>query len=121
MSRQMTTEQSRKVAGLIRKYCANYREGLCLPLCYHDDVKCPQMGMKSSLCKYFKESVLGNDPVLQAELLGQAHELVKICAVCGNRYVPKSNRSEYCPECAEKVKRENARKRKQKQRGNVTL
>lgn len=121
MNSFMTTEQARRVSHLIRKLCANYRDGLCLPLCYNDDVKCPQIGMRSSLCKYFKESILGNDPVLEAELLGHDHEAVKDCPQCGSRFVPKSNRSEYCPKCAEMIRKERARKRKQKQRGNVTL
>ena len=38
------------------------------------------------------------------------------CAVCGALFTPGSNRAKYCPECAARMKRINAAKRKRKQR-----
>ena len=40
----------------------------------------------------------------------------KRCAVCGALFTPGSNRAKYCPECAARMKRINAAKRKRKQR-----
>ena len=40
----------------------------------------------------------------------------KRCAVCGAFFFPKSNRGKYCPDCAGRMKRINAAKRKRKQR-----
>ena len=40
----------------------------------------------------------------------------KKCAVCGALFTPGSNRAKYCPECAARMKRVNAAKRKRKQR-----
>ena len=40
----------------------------------------------------------------------------KKCAVCGALFTPGSNRAKYCPECAARMKRINAAKRKRKQR-----
>lgn len=46
-----------------------------------------------------------------------AHRLnAKKCAVCGALFTPGSNRAKYCPECAARMKRINAAKRKRKQR-----
>lgn len=40
----------------------------------------------------------------------------KKCAVCRALFTPGSNRAKYCPECAARMKRINAAKRKRKQR-----
>ena len=40
----------------------------------------------------------------------------KRCAVCRALFTPGSNRAKYCPECAARMKRINAAKRKRKQR-----
>lgn len=40
----------------------------------------------------------------------------KKCAVCEALFTPGSNRAKYCPECAARMKRVNAAKRKRKQR-----
>ena len=45
----------------------------------------------------------------------------KKCAVCRALFIPGSNRAKYCPECAARMKRINAAKRKRKQREKVTL
>ena len=45
------------------------------------------------------------------------HQLnAKKCSVCGALFTPGSNRAKYCPECAARMKRINAAKRKRKQR-----
>ena len=54
------------------------------------------------------------DGTLEAEIFRDRD--LKRCSVCGKPYVPKSNRGKYCPDCAGRMKRINAAKRKRKQR-----
>lgn len=59
-------------------------------------------------------AVLPQDKELETALFHRLN--AKKCAVCGALFTPGSNRAKYCPECAARMKRINAAKRKRKQR-----
>ena len=61
-----------------------------------------------------KSAVLPQDKELETALFHRLN--AKKCAVCGALFTPGSNRAKYCPECAARMKRINAAKRKRKQR-----
>lgn len=63
---------------------------------------------------WYTAAVLPLDEALEAALLRRGSR--KRCAVCGAFFFPKSNRGKYCPDCAGRMKRINAAKRKRKQR-----
>lgn len=110
-------KQANKIKELIKKHCANYVDGQCILL----DTNCPQMGcMYSVLCKYFINSVLPLDKELYKELLPDAEETSgiynKICKQCNNHFTTDKKQEQYCDKCKDKVKKEKARLRKQKQR-----
>ena len=62
----------------------------------------------------FRAAVLPQDKELETALFHRLN--AKKCAVCGALFTPGSNRAKYCPECAARMKRINAAKRKRKQR-----
>ena len=73
-----------------------------------------QFELHSLLCRWFTAAVLPLDEALEAALMRRGSR--KRCAVCGAFFFPKSNRGKYCPDCAGRMKRINAAKRKRKQR-----
>ena len=83
MARELTREEKTAIRKLVTRLCANYdRDVGCLPLdcpCYMLE-KC----WTGALCRYFREAVLPNDPVLEASLAaeGPAPE-TRPCPVCG--------------------------------------
>ena len=63
----------------------------------------------------FRAEVLPQDKELETALFHRLN--AEKCAVCGALFTPPgSNRAKYCPECAARMKRINAAKRKRKQR-----
>lgn len=70
-NRELTSKEKRSIKKLVTRFCANYdSEYGCLPL----DCDCPMFGIcytNSAMCRYFRESVLPNDPELQASLESQ--------------------------------------------------
>ena len=70
MSRELTREEKAAIRKLVTRLCANYdRDVGCLPLdcpCYMLE-KC----WTGALCRYFREAVLPNDPVLEASLAAE--------------------------------------------------
>ena len=68
----------------------------------------------SLLCRWFRAAVLPQDKELETALFHRMN--AKRCAVCRALFIPGSNRAKYCPECAARMKRINAAKRKRKQR-----
>ena len=68
----------------------------------------------SLLCRWFRTAILPQDKELETALFHRLN--AKKCAVCGALFTPGSNRAKYCPECAARMKRINAAKRKRKQR-----
>ena len=109
--------QANKVKELIKKQCVNYTDGQCTLL----DTNCPQMScMYSVLCKYFINSVLPLDKALHKALLPDTEETSglynKVCKLCNKKFTSDKKNEQYCDECKDKVKKEKARLRKQKQR-----
>ena len=93
--RELTREEKAAIRKLVTKWCANYdREYGCLPLggpCYMLD-KC----WTGAYCRYFRDAVLPNDPVLEAALTteGPTPE-TRPCPVCGRPFLP-DGRTRYC-------------------------
>ena len=116
---RMTPEQSKRAARLIRRCCCNCVDGECLLLDEGDGCVCPQMISQAVCCKWFRYVILKEDPELETEIFGQQDK--KLCCVCGAPFIPKSNRSKYCAQCGQKMKRIKAAERKRKQRSLVTL
>ena len=71
MSRELTREEKSAIRKLVFSLCANYdREYGCLPL----DGPCYMLGKcwTGTYCRYFRDAVLPNDPVLEAALTAEA-------------------------------------------------
>ena len=58
---ELTPSQRRRCNRLIKKLCANYDGGNCLPLDEGDGCACVQMISLSLICKYFRNAVLPAD------------------------------------------------------------
>ena len=71
--RRMNEDQFRRARKLIRRLCANYDGGNCLPLDDGDPCPCPQLISPTLICKYFRAAVLPADRELCAEVLGGTH------------------------------------------------
>lgn len=94
--------------------CCNYIDGNCIALDDGEECVCVQSISYSLLCRWFRAAVLPQDKELETALFYRLN--AKKCAVCGALFTPGSNRAKYCPECAARMKRINAAKRKRKQR-----
>ena len=110
---RMDYRQYRAARRLVHE-CCNYDSGNCLLLEDGEPCVCVQSISYSLLCRWFTAAVLPLDEALEAALLRRGSR--KRCAVCGAFFFPKSNRGKYCPDCAGRMKRINAAKRKRKQR-----
>ena len=64
---------------------------------------CVQSISYSLLCRWFRAAVLPLDESLETALLHQKEQ--KRCAVCGQPFLPGSNRAKYCKSCAAIVHR----------------
>ena len=110
---ELTPSQRRRCNRLIKKLCANYEDGNCLPLDEGEGCVCVQMISWSLVCNYFCKAVLPADKELYADIFKQR---TYNCTECGAAFVPHSNRQKYCSACSKKVhrrqKNESARKRK---------
>ena len=114
--RRMNEDQFRRARKLIRRLCANYDGGNCLPLDGGGPCPCPQLISPTLICKYFRAAVLPTDRELCAEIMGGVHSW-KRCAVCGGRFLAKGNRAVYCGPCAQKERRRKTRDRVRRHRG----
>lgn len=101
---RMTEAQARRVYKLARERCCNCYSGFCVLL----DTPCPQCITRSLICKWFKQAVLPADVPLYVELTGNRGKS-KPCAVCGELFLPRSNRSKYCNACAAAVRAQKQR------------
>ena len=110
----MDYRQYRRARRLVHE-CCNYDGGNCIALDDGEECVCVQSISYSLLCRWFKVAVLPLDAALCAEIT-KGRDEIKRCAVCGAAFTPNSNRAKYCPECAARMKRINAAKRKRKQR-----
>lgn len=114
---RMDYRQYRAARRLVHE-CCNYDSGNCLLLEDGEPCVCVQSISYSLLCRWFTAAVLPLDEALEAALLRRGSR--KRCAVCGAFFFPKSNRGKYCPDCAGRMKRINAAKRKRKQREKMS-
>ena len=112
----MTYPQYRTVQRLGHSYC-NYDRGNCLLLDDGEECVCPQSISYSLICRWFRAAVLPLDESLCAALLYR--EDMKKCVLCGGRYIPKSNRAKYCPDCAEQDRRRKTRERVRRHRAGM--
>ena len=109
----MDYRQYRRARRLVHE-CCNYIDGNCIALDDGEECVCVQSISYSLLCRWFRAAVLPQDKELETALFHRMN--AKKCAVCGALFTPGSNRAKYCPECAARMKRINAAKRKRKQR-----
>lgn len=117
-NRELTAAERRRIHKLVISKCANYdSEYGCLPL----DSECYMFGIcyrNSGLCRYFKESVLPDDPELEALFQSKP---IKNCKQCGKRF-PADGKRVYCSDrCAGEARRQQtaARVRKHRQKTPV--
>ena len=101
--KRLTPSQRTRCNRLIRRLCANYDGGNCLPLDDRVGCVCVQMISYSLLCKYFRRAVLPADKELYADIFRQR---TRLCDRCGKPFSPGSNRQKYCPECGSRIRRE---------------
>ena len=112
--RELTEKERRGIRKLVTDRCANYHEDFgCLPL----DCNCVMLEKVycgNAMCRYFRESVLPNDPELNASLQGLA---AKRCKHCGKPF-PAKGRTMYCSNrCRNEAQKKQTAKRVQKHRG----
>ncbi len=107
---EMTPDQQREAAKLIQQNCCNYEKGNCIMLEDGDERVCPQRISYSVGCRWFRNAVLPLSPELEADIFKGIS--LKQCVKCGSRFVPRSNRSLYCPACAAETRKEKDRERK---------
>ena len=113
--RELTEKELRGIRKLATQKCANYDpEYGCLPL----DCNCVMLEKVycgNAICRYFRESVLPNDPELNAALQGAA---AKRCKHCGKPF-PAKGRTMYCSDrCRNEAQKQQTAKRVQKHRRN---
>lgn len=111
--KRLTPAQRARCNWLIRRLCANYDGGNCLPLDDGEGCVCVMISY-SLLCKYFRRAVLPTDAkALYADIYRQR---TRLCDRCGKPFAPGSNRQKYCPECGcsirRKQKADSARRRR---------
>ena len=116
--RELTVPERRSIRKLVTGSCANYdRDYGCLPL----DCECPMLGIcyaNSAMCRYFRESVLPNDPELEAALQALP---TKRCQHCGKPF-PVSGRRVYCSDkCADDARRKQTAARVRKYRSKAAV
>lgn len=98
----MDYRQYRAMRKLVHE-CCNYDNGNCIILDDGAGCVCVQSISHSLLCRWFRMAVLPMDKPLETELLFRKD--MKRCAVCGQPFLPGSNRAKYCKPCAKKVHR----------------
>ena len=89
------TVQHKQAKSLIRRECCSYDDG--------DTHTCTQCISSSVFCKWFRWAILPQMEALEAEVFKDRD--TKRCVVCGQAFLPKSNRAKYCPDCAARVHR----------------
>ena len=114
---RMTPAQRKQANALIRRECCNCEDGNCMLLDDGNTHTCPQTVSFSVCCKWFRWSVLPLDGTLKAEIFRDKD--TKRCAICGQAFLPKSNRAKYCPGCAARVHRRQKTESERKRRSAV--
>ena len=98
----ITYSHYRRARKLVRQ-CCNYDGGNCLTLDNGEECICVQSISYSLLCRWFRAAVLPLEVPLATALLHRKEH--KQCAVCGQPFLPGSNRAKYCKACATIVHR----------------
>lgn len=98
----MDYSQYRRARKLVHA-CCNYDNGNCIILDDGEECVCVQSISYSLLCRWFRIAVLPLDKPLKTVLLYRGS--MKRCVVCGQPFLPGSNRAKYCKPCAAKVHR----------------
>ena len=98
----MTYSQYRRARKLVHQ-CCNYESGNCLALDDGEECVCAQSISYSLLCRWFRIAVLPLDKPLKTVLLYRGS--MKRCVVCGQPFLPGSNRAKYCKICAINIHR----------------
>lgn len=116
MCRELTARERRGIKKLVTSLCANYdKEYGCLPL----ECDCYMLGKwwTGSFCRYFEQSVLPVDPVLEASVNWEDEVPdTRLCAICKQPFLA-NGRQTYCSEaCKAEGNRRKSRKRVQKMR-----
>lgn len=83
--------------------CCNYDNGNCIMLDDGEACVCVQSISYSLLCRWFRIAVLPLDNSLETAMLYRGS--MKRCVVCGQPFLPGSNRAKYCKPCAAKTHR----------------
>lgn len=109
----MTYSQYRKARKLVHE-CCNYDNGNCIALDKGDECVCVQSISYTLLCRWFRIAVLPLDRPLETELLYRSS--MKRCAVCGQPFLPGSNRAKYCKPCSARIHRRQKTESARKQR-----
>ena len=108
----MDYQQYRATRKLVHQ-CWNYDDGSCLVL----ECVCVQSISYSLLCRWFRAAVLPQDTSLCAALLYR--DQMKPCVICGNLFLPKSNRAKYCLDCANQERWRKTRDRVRRHRAGM--
>ena len=93
--------------------CLSYAKAVCSyndgGWCIPQDVPCFAFSLGCGFCTRFLNAVLPTNPVLQTAVQARMAEVPadagKICTVCGKRFIPGSNRQQYCPDCSREAAR----------------
>lgn len=96
--------------------CANNYDGNCCP----QDTQCFAFSLECGFCTWFLNAVLPLNPALQAAVQTRMAEAPvadgKTCTVCGEQFIPGSNRQRYCPKCGKEAARVKHAKRSREYR-----
>jgi hypothetical protein len=103
---------------LIKKECANYREGMCIPLdCSCVPINSPYTLLEGRvICSWCATAVLPTVPILEKTIYSRKQARRKHCKTCGKSFTPASNRQVYCCDCGDIQFRIMAKNRKRKSR-----
>lgn len=117
MSRELTRAERTAIRKLVLSLCANYdREYECLPLAG----PCYMLGKcwTGAYCRYFRESLLPNNPVLESTLTAEGPvPETRSCPICGRSFLP-NGRTRYCSvACAHTARLKKQREYMRKYRG----
>lgn len=116
MIRELTAREKQKIVKLVKDRCANYWDDEYFTGCLLLDHECVMFGKAycgNAMCRYFRESVLPNDPELETALTGVP---AKRCKYCGKLF-PEDGRRVYCSEkCSTEAKKKQTAERVRKHR-----
>ena len=115
---RMNENQRKDAVKLIEHTCSYYDNGSCLYLDGEEASACPQCLTASICCRFFRHVLLAapEGSRLRAEIFSDKAAELRKCAVCGENFVPKSNRAKYCPACRDVVRNTQAKERMRNQR-----